>query len=321
MDKFEKIIQLHRILTKNKRPLPLSHLCERLECSKATFHRLRSYMANTLGAPLIFDYTYGGYRYDCASGDRFELPGLWLTCRETEALLGFYEAITSLQHGFLSELFAPVKKQFTRFLRSQNIASSPGEGPLRIIPALSCEIDNTLFRTLADAVIRKRTVIIGHNKAREQTVETRTVSPVAVIRYRDNWYLDAYCHLRKELRTFSLSRIQSAALSAEPFHVVSKKMRETFYADAYGIFNGPARFTAQIRFTGIAVQIVAHEQWHPGQQGRLTPEGHYLLTLPYGDDRELIMDILKWGDHAEVISPPELRSKVKSLLINTLRNY
>ncbi len=40
MDKFDRIYQLHRILTGRKTRIPLDALMERLECSKATVYRL-----------------------------------------------------------------------------------------------------------------------------------------------------------------------------------------------------------------------------------------------------------------------------------------
>jgi proteasome accessory factor C len=321
MDKWEKVIALHRILESHRRPVSLSFICENLECSEPTFHRIRQFMVDTLSAPIVFDGKYRGYKYDLTSTDRFELPGLWLTSRETEVLLGFHQAIESLQKGFFSEIFAPMKKQLTRFLKSQNLHNAHNELLLRIVPLHSRPVADAVFRKIADAVIRKRTIIICHDRLAGESPVKRTVSPLSIIRYRDNWYLDAYCHLRSELRTFSLDRINSAECSDHPFHHVPKKEQELFYASAYGIFNGPARKTAQIIFCSTAAEIVSREQWHPQQQAQWTPDNNYLLTLPYNDDRELIMDILKWGEFAEVVSPPELRAKVKSLLSNTLRKY
>ncbi len=321
MDKWEKVIELHRLFGRNNRPIPLASIIGRLDCSEATFHRLRKFMRDTLGAPIIFDARYHGYRYDTSTTDRFELPGLWLTSHETEALLGFHQAIESLQEGFFNDVFGPVKKNLSRFLKSQNLRPASPSNPVRIIPLQSRPIDESLFRIIADAIVGNRTIEINHVKLSGEPPVKRIVSPQTLVRYRDNWYLDAFCHLRNELRTFALDRISSALFSTEKFHRVPKKERELFFADAYGIFTGPAVATAHIRFYGPAAELVSREQWHPRQHGEWTDDHRYLLAIPYGDDRELVMDILKWGECAEVISPVELRNKVKSLLIKTLRHY
>jgi len=321
MDKLEKIIELHRLFSRNKRALSLEYILERLDCVESTFHRLRTYMVKTLNAPIFHDANRGGYRYDLNDGDRFELPGLWLSVKETEALLGFQNAMEAMQQGFFSEVFTPVKKHLNGFLKKQGLYGTKDANPVRIIPLHSRQVDDALFRTCADAVVAKRTLFLEHDKPDGSSTVDRTVSPFSLIRYRDNWYLDAWCHLRGELRTFSLDRIRSVSASSVPFHPVTRKDRDLFYADAYGIFNGPAVHTARIRFTGVAAAQVSREQWHPRQTGERSPDGSYLLTLPYGDDRELVMDILKWGPNADVVSPPELRNRVKSLLSGALRHY
>jgi predicted DNA-binding transcriptional regulator YafY len=59
---------------------------------------------------------------------------------------------------------------------------------------------------------------------------------------------------------------------------------------------------------------VAYEQWHPRQKGTQQPDGSYLLEIPYADDRELMMDILKYGADCEVLGPPGLRNRVMEAL-------
>ena len=44
-----------------------------------------------------------------------------------------------------------------------------------------------------------------------------------------------------------------------------------------------------------------------------------MLEVPYSDDRELVMDILKHGPEVEVLDPPALRERVRELLNETLR--
>ena len=49
------------------------------------------------------------------------------------------------------------------------------------------------------------------------------------------------------------------------------------------------------------------------QEGSFLDDGRYRLRLPYSNDPELIMDILKYGPDCEV-AEPELRGKVARLL-------
>lgn len=55
---------------------------------------------------------------------------------------------------------------------------------------------------------------------------------------------------------------------------------------------------------------MAAERWHPRQVGRVLEDGSYELRVPYADDRELIMDILKYGADCTVLEPPALVERV-----------
>jgi len=55
---------------------------------------------------------------------------------------------------------------------------------------------------------------------------------------------------------------------------------------------------------------VSRELWHPQQLSHYDDSGYYILQIPYSQDTELIMDILKHGPEAEVLQPPDLRRRV-----------
>ena len=90
---------------------------------------------------------------------------------------------------------------------------------------------------------------------------------------------------------------------------------------AYGIFSGTADQTAVLRFTPERARWVAQEQWHPQQQGCSLEDGSYELRIPYGDPRELIMDILRYGPDVEVMAPPALRRQVGERLQAAAERY
>ena len=64
---------------------------------------------------------------------------------------------------------------------------------------------------------------------------------------------------------------------------------------------------------------VAAEKWHPDQQGRLLDDGGYELRVPYSQAPELLMDILRHGQHCEVIAPPGLREAVQQEHLSAAR--
>jgi len=147
------------------------------------------------------------------------------------------------------------------------------------------------------------------------------VSPQRITHYRDNWYLDAWDHERKALRSFAVDRIGGARLLEDAAQDLSNDDLNQHLASSYGIFSGEPKGWATILFSPKAARWVADEQWHSKQQGRLLPDGRYELKVPYSVSRELLMDILHYGADAEIIEPSVLREQAKSLLELALSNY
>jgi predicted DNA-binding transcriptional regulator YafY len=89
----------------------------------------------------------------------------------------------------------------------------------------------------------------------------------------------------------------------------------------YGIYGGKALKLASLRFAPEAAQWVAHEVWHSDQKQELLADGSLRLSLPYSDDTELVMDLLRHGPDVQVQGPPELRRRVVERLQAALAGY
>jgi predicted DNA-binding transcriptional regulator YafY len=177
------------------------------------------------------------------------------------------------------------------------------------------------FNAATTALVqRKRLKIEYHGRTRGEVTD-REISPQRLVHYRDNWYLDAWCHLRKGLRSFALERIRAAQVSSRAALDVAEAKLDKHFATAYGIFAGSPKQMAVLRFTAERARWVADEQWHPRQAGRFLDDGRYELEVPYSDPRELVMDILRHGSDVEVVAPAELRASVVRQLQAALGQY
>jgi predicted DNA-binding transcriptional regulator YafY len=139
--------------------------------------------------------------------------------------------------------------------------------------------------------------------------------------YRENWYLDAWCHLRNELRSFAVDAIRRADIVETPAKNVPDKTLDSVLGAGYGIFSGRKVQWAKLRFSPERSRWVKSEKWHPRQRGKMLADGRYVLELPYSDPRELVMDILRYGADAEVLAPAALREQVVSRFRAALTLY
>ncbi len=312
MDKFDRIFELHKILSASKLPVSRKRIEEELECSRATAKRIIETMRLYLNAPIKYDREKNGYYYDRAKGEMYELPGIWFNSSELHALLSVQQLLHTAEPGLLEQQLAPLQDRIEKLLQAQHTGGMEISRRVRILH-MAARPRGEQFQSVASAVAtRKQLQISYHNRSREDCTE-RVLSPQRLVHYRDNWYLDAYCHLRKKLRTFALDAIQTAHTLQEQAIDISEHELDKHYATAYGIFAGKPNYMAKLRFTPKRARWVVRETWHPQQQGVWNNDGSYELQIPYSDPRELIMDIMKYGPDVEVLKPYTLRKEVARL--------
>lgn len=321
MDKFDRVYQLHNILRGRRTPVSREELMRRLECSEPTIYRLIRILREYLGAPLEYDEERGGYAYRRdAEGGAYELPGLWFNARELQALAVFERLFETLEPGLLGEHLAPLARRIDELISHQRLGLSEAARRIRVL-GMAARPAGEHFQTLGAATLqRKKLRIAYHGRARDRVIE-RAVSPQRLVHYRDSWYLDAFCHLRRGLRSFSVDRVRGARELDESAQSIPEAQLDEHYASAYEIFAGRADKTAVLRFSPERARWVADERWHPEQTGQFLTDGAHELRIPYRDPRELLMDILRHGPEVEVVAPSELRKAVEKQLKAALSQY
>ncbi len=322
MSNTERINRINQMLN-SRRAVPRQDFLDKLEISAATFKRDLDYMRDRLHAPIIWDRELRGYRYDKeAEGTHpFELPGMWFNDSEVYALLIMEHLIEGLQPGLLSPHIEPLRTQIRALLDSSDHSVEEIQRRIRILPMAARHYRLETFEGLCQGLLARKRIQISQYSRQRNEVTQREISPQRIIHYRDNWYLDAWCHMRKDLRTFSIETIQEATVLNKNAKQISDKKLDETYMPGYGIFSGSKTQQAKLRFTPERARWVSGEIWHPDQNSSFDHENYYLLELPYSNEHELIMDILKYGADVEVLSPNSLKQSVKNKLTSTLSLY
>jgi predicted DNA-binding transcriptional regulator YafY len=319
MDRTERFYRIQQLLNQN-RTVPVRRFLRELEISLATFKRDLEYMRSRLNIPIVWDREVGGYRFEKGAGVQ-ELPGLWFSDSEIYALLTMQRLLEEVEPGLLGPHIAPLLERLKAAIGSGEHPTAEVQKRIRILHLAKRTMPLKHFQVAARALLeRKRLRIVYYTRARDEETQ-RDVSPQRLVHYRENWYLDAWCHLRQGIRSFAVDAIRAAEMLDEPVRAVAERELDEVLASGYGIFSGRDVQWATLRFTRERARWVAAEQWHPQQRARFDPDGSYLLELPYSDHRELVMDILKHGPEVEVLAPDSLRAEVRETLRAALERY
>ena len=102
---------------------------------------------------------------------------------------------------------------------------------------------------------------------------------------------------------------------------IAKSDLDEHLASGYGIFAGQNVEWATLKFTPQSARWISAQIWHPKQRTRIEKDGSYVLEVPYSADRELVMEVLKYGDDVEVVGPAALRRRVGEALSSAARRY
>ncbi len=319
MDKFDRIYAMHRLLSQRRTPISHEDLQQQLECSRATVTRTLELLRDHLNAPIVYDREHNGYVY-ARSGQAWELPGLWLSGREVVALMAGMKFLGESGQGLLSEMVRPFRSRLEEILKQKHMGA--GELMRRVkIASTNIRDQGAYFHVVADATVRRRQLQISYYSRSTDQGSERCVSPQRMVNYRNNWYLDAWCHSREGLRTFSLDMIRAASLRKEAAREIAEHALDEQLSHSYGIFSGQPTAVAELLFSAHAARWVATETWHPEQRGERLSDGRYRLRLPYAQPAELIGEILRYGEDVELIGPPALRQAVQTQLQAALAQY
>ena len=320
MNSTERLHKIHHMLTQ-RHMVTTEQFVNELQISVSTLKRDLTFLRDRLNAPVKFDYELGGYCFEKVQqvGPKYEMPGLWFNDSELHALLTMQKLLNELQPGLLTPYLEPLQTKLQAILCSMKDAPEEISNRILILTPNKRELPLENFEVVATAVVRRRRLKLVHFNRGTQTKTERIVSPQQLVYYRDNWYLDAWCHLRKTIRSFSVDAIVTAELLPEKTKDVSlKKLREELN-EGYGIFSGKPVRWAKLRITNVAVEWVSKRVWHSNQKSSFDSDGSLLLEIPYTDDRELIQDILAWLPDVEVLAPKSLHARLNEILTAALK--
>jgi len=324
LDRTERFYRIQQLL-EQRLSVSSDALKGELQISRATLHRDIEYLRDRLGMPIVWDAGVRAYKLRRSNGrdQRFHLPGLWLNSAEISGLVALGELIEQVDpSGVIGTHVKPLRDRLAAILASLGVRPGEFGRRIRLLSLGNRAGAQGHFPTVAHATLARRRIVLDYcTRGRDERLR-REVSPQRIVHYRQNWYLDTWCHLRDGLRSFALDAMLGVEATDTAAIEVPDAELDAFFSEGYGMFSGvhPVQW-AVLRFSPARARWVANECWHLQQRGEFTSLGEYLLHVPYTMDEELVGDILRHGTEVEVMSPPALRARVREAHLNAGMRY
>ena len=322
MSQTERVLRIQQML-QAKKVIPREEFLGELEVSPATFKRDLEFLRSRFQVNIEWSRERGGYHCeDLRSGSgQGNISGPMYSASEIHALLLMQDLLVQLQPGLLEMELAPLQQRLQLLLGTRHFEPDQIRRRIRILHMTSRPVDAKCFQLVSMATLSRRRLELRHWSRFRNEETVREVSPQRLVYYRGNWYLDSWCHLRNDLRSFALDAISDAELSDLPADDIAAEALDANLGSGYGIFTGAPTNIAVLRFEPHITRWVSREIWHPKQTQHIEPTGHMVLTVPYSEDYELTMDILRYGANVEVLAPDELRRRVGDQLQAAAKRY
>jgi proteasome accessory factor B len=303
----ERMLRIHQALQSGKYPNAQT-LAGDLEVSTKSIHRDFDFMRDRLDLPLEYSPEHKGYHY---TQEVTNFPTLQITEGELFALLVAEKALQQYRGtAFERPLVSAFKKMAASLPDTVSLNLADWERTIsfrtRAEPILNLEI----FDALAQAAAQRKQLQLTYRKPGQRATELRLVDPYHLANINGEWYLFAWCHLRKDIRTFVPARIQEAKPTGRTFARPQKFSLEKRLRDSFGVQSGQGSYDVVLHFNELVADYIREKKWHESQELRELEDGGVELRLKLSSLSEIERWVLGWAGNAKVITPPELAAGI-----------
>ncbi len=149
---------------------------------------------------------------------------------------------------------------------------------------------------------------------------TRRLDPYRLWIQDGVMYLIGFCHLRRDIRTFNLSRIRELKPTGQKFDEDEKFDIEAYLAGGFRVMTGEI-MDISVRFDPDVRHLAEERIWHDTQEIIEEPNGSVLLRFRASGLVEIKSWLLAFGPRVEVLEPKELRDAVIEDLRKSFDRY
>jgi predicted DNA-binding transcriptional regulator YafY len=314
----ERIMEIDRRIRDGKYPNP-NQLAKDLEVSRRVIFVDRDFMITRLGAPIEFDRARGGWYY---ADETWVLPGIMITKGE---LLAFFLSVEVAKRYLGTGLEETLRSAVEKLSKNVKGSITVDLDTLRShysfsAPTLLTANEHALL-DLHHAIAASNRVWMRYYTASRNEHTERTVHPYHLSNIRGDWYLIAYDEFRKDIRNFSVGRIERWKLLAEKFRRDPEFSITRYMGAAFQAERGEDEVEIVIRFSPQEARYIREKNWHDTQVIEELDEGSLILRFQTSGLGEVKRWVLQYGGDAEVIAPADLRDECKKEIRLMIKRY
>jgi predicted DNA-binding transcriptional regulator YafY len=315
-----RAIRLLSIFERNSKGLRVTDMAEQLAAPPRAIYRDLDVLQQ-LKVPLFTDKSgrESFWKVDPDYRNRLSIPfslsellSLYLAQDSIRSLDGtvFYDSLQSLFEKVWVVLPKPLFREMVE-LRGSFISGLPAQknyGDYR-----------EFVKIIQDAIEGSKVLQLLYHP-RDQSLAERRVNPYAVHLHNGTLYLIGHCHLRKDIRTFVVDRMQKIKQTGDSFVMPPDFSLESYLRHSFGMFTDEL-VRVKVRFHKSLTRYLLERRWHPSQKNKKLKDGSLELAFEVAGTKEIKTWIMGFGSLAKVLEPASLVKEIKDDLGKSLKSY
>jgi proteasome accessory factor B len=311
------MLRIHQAVQAGEYPTSKS-LAAEFEVSAKCVHRDIEFMRDRMRLPIEFDYTHNGFRY---TEEVSSFPALQITEGELFALVIAEKALQQYRGTtFEQPLLSAIRKMQKSLPDTISISLDDVDRTISFRTRAEPILDLAIFDILAKATSSREQLEITYRKPGANLPEQRIVDPYHLANINGEWFLFAYDHLRKDIRTFVPARMKAIRRTGKIFAKPQKFSLDQRLQGSFGVRSGEGSYEVVIRFNARVADYIREKKWHQTQELRELKQGEVELRMRLSSLAEVERWVLNWAGNAVVIRPPELAKSVAESARRILAN-
>ncbi len=313
MNRFDRVIST-LVLLQTKRIIKAMTISERFDISLRTVYRDISTLKNA-GIPIIGD---PGVGYSIMDG--YRIPPIIFNEGEATALLTAEKFIGKITDQDTQAYYSSAMMKIKAILRSSEKQYLEILDESIIISDHNSWKDKTHLQNLFKSIAAKNILDIEYQKA-DGTSSQRKLEPIGCYHQSNNWYLIAFCQLKKDYRTFKLNRIVKLQVLEENFDTVHINLQKYIDRQTDSWKEQQQFHTIEIEFNLSLVKFAESRKYYFGFVEQTIENDVVRMKFLNSSLEVLARWLLQFGDQATVLAPIELKDRVKTLATQLYQHY
>ncbi|MCU6734214.1 helix-turn-helix transcriptional regulator [Diplocloster agilis] len=176
-------------------------------------------------------------------------------------------------------------------------------------------IDMQPYLQIIKAALQENRLLSFTYIAHHGTKSQRTVEPYQLVLKSSHWYLQGYCHKRKDYRLFRLSRISGLQILEKTFTPREYQKPILNFAEMAETLQSRIKIRIHKSIIDRILDFCSYND--------ITPEDdeHYLVNFPFIENEYHYDILLSFGDKCECIEPLHIRAEMKRRIHNLSALY